>query len=128
MSVSETAETVMLADVALPIPMPRALTYLVPEKLAATATPGRRVLCTLGSRRIVGVVVAVREGEKPKGAKPILSVLDGISLPEDLVVFVARGALDASVVVEHDEHSRTREAAMLHESGEPRLGHEVEQR
>ena len=90
MSVSETAETVMLADVALPIPLPRALTYLVPEKLAATATPGRRVLCTLGSRRIVGVVVAVREGEKPKGAKPILSVLDGISLPEDLVVFVAR--------------------------------------
>ncbi len=90
MSVSETAETVMLADVALPIPLPRALTYLVPEKLAATATPGRRVLCTLGSRRIVGVVVAVREGEKPKGAKPILSVLEGISLPEDLVVFVAR--------------------------------------
>ena len=90
MSVSETAETVMLADVALPIPLPRALTYLVPEKLAATATPGRRVLCTLGSRRIVGVVIAVRQGEKQEGKKPILSVLEGISLPEDLVVFVAR--------------------------------------
>ncbi len=90
MSVSETAETVMLADVALPIPLPRALTYLVPEKLAATATPGRRVLCTLGTRRIVGVVIAVRQGEKQEGKKPILSVLAGISLPEDLVVFVAR--------------------------------------
>ena len=90
MSVSETAETVMLADVALPIPLPRALTYLVPEKLTATATPGRRVLCTLGTRRIVGVVIAVRQGEKQDGAKPILSVLEGISLPEDLVVFVAR--------------------------------------
>lgn len=82
--------SVRLADVALPIPLPRALSYLVPEKLTATVTPGRRVLCTLGSRRIVGVVLGVREGEKPQGAKPILSVLEGISLPEDLVVFVAR--------------------------------------
>ena len=49
------------------------------------------MLCTLGSRRIVGVVIAVRaRGTTPKGAKPILSVLEGISLPEDLVVFVAR--------------------------------------
>jgi primosomal protein N' (replication factor Y) len=89
-SAAETAERVTLADVALPIPLPRALSYLVPEKLAAAATPGRRVLCTLGSRRIVGVVIAVRQGDKPKGAKPILSVLEGISLPPDLVAFVAR--------------------------------------
>jgi len=89
-SAAESAEKVTLADVALPIPLPRALSYLVPPSLAATATPGRRVLCTLGSRRIVGVVIAVRQGEKPQGVKPILSVLEGISLPEDLVVFVAR--------------------------------------
>ncbi len=82
--------SVRLADVALPIPLPRALSYLVPDKLALTVTPGRRVLCTLGSRRIVGVVLGVREGEKPQGAKPLLSVLEGISLPDDLVVFVAR--------------------------------------
>ena len=83
-------ERVRLVDVALPIPLPRALSYLVPEKLAASVVPGRRVLCTLGARRIVGVVMAVREGEKPKGAKPILSVLEGISLPEDLVGFLSR--------------------------------------
>ena len=83
-------EQVLLVDVALPIPLPRALTYLVPSSLAAMALPGRRVLCTLGARRIVGVVMAVREGEKPKGAKPILSVLDGISLPEDLVALLSR--------------------------------------
>ncbi len=81
---------VRLADVALQIPLPRALSYLVPDALAATVTPGRRVLCTLGSRRIVGVVMAVREGEAPEKAKPVLSVLDGISLPEDLVTFLAR--------------------------------------
>ena len=80
----------MLADVALPIPLPRALTYLVPDSLLATVTPGRRVLCTLGARRIVGVVMAVREGEGPDKAKPLLSVLEGISLPEPLVVFLAR--------------------------------------
>jgi primosomal protein N' (replication factor Y) len=82
--------TARLADVALPIPLPRALSYLVPEALAATVTPGRRVLCTLGARRIVGVVMAVREGEVPPKAKPVLSVLEGISLPEGLVLFLAR--------------------------------------
>ena len=91
-SASASANTgkVRLADVALPIPLPRALTYLVPDKLAASATPGRRVLCTLGARRIVGVVVGVREGERPEKAKPLLSVLEGISLPDDLVGFLGR--------------------------------------
>lgn len=84
------AAIVRLADVALPIPLPRALSYIVPDNLAATVAPGRRVLCTLGSRRIVGVVLAVREGAKPHGAKPVVSVLEGISLPDDLVTFLAR--------------------------------------
>lgn len=80
----------LVADVALPIPLPRALTYLVPEKLAGEVTPGKRALCLVGSRRIVGVVVAVREGEPPSNAKPILSILTGVSLPEDLVGFLLR--------------------------------------
>lgn len=84
------APIVRLADVALPIPLPRALSYLVPDKLAPAVLPGRRVLCTLGARRIVGVIIALREGEKPRGAKPLLSVIEGISLPDDLVTFLAR--------------------------------------
>ena len=84
------ADAARLADVALPIPLPRALTYLVPDSLARAVTPGRRVLCTVGTRRIVGVVMAVRAGEVPDRAKPVLSVLEGISLPEDVVVFLAR--------------------------------------
>ncbi len=79
-----------LADVALPVPLPRALTYLVPPSLAASIAPGKRVLCTVGSRRIVGVVMGVRSGEAPKGGKPILAVLDDVSLPPDLVVFLQR--------------------------------------
>lgn len=81
-----------LADVALPVPLPRALSYLVPAKLGEHVTPGRRVLCTLGSRRVVGVVMGVREGEPPPAAKPLLEVLEGISLPSDLVGFLQRVA------------------------------------
>lgn len=79
-----------LVDVAVPAPLARALTYLVPEKLEARATLGRRVVCTLGGRRIVGVVVDRRTGEPPAKAKPILDVLDEGSLPEELVKFLAR--------------------------------------
>ena len=78
-----------LADVAVPAPLPRALTYLVPERLR-DAVPGTRVVCTLGSRRVVGVVVERRNGDAPPNAKPILDVLDGVSLPEDLVRFLTR--------------------------------------
>jgi primosomal protein N' (replication factor Y) (superfamily II helicase) len=82
--------TAALADVAVPAPLPRALSYLVPENLAAEVVPGRRVLCTLGARRVVGVVVGVRQGEPPPTAKPLLSVLDGVTLPDDLVGFLTK--------------------------------------
>jgi len=85
-----TGPDTVLADVALPIPVPGPLTYLVPEALAATALPGRRVLCTVGSRRIVGVVLGIRHGEPKVASKPLLAVLDGVSLPEDLVTFLSR--------------------------------------
>ncbi|MFO0734254.1 MAG: primosomal protein N' [Labilithrix sp.] len=79
-----------LVDVAVPAPLPRALTYLVPEKLNARTKLGRRVVCTLGGRRVVGVVVERRTGEPPPKAKPILDVLEDVSLPEDLVKFLSR--------------------------------------
>jgi primosomal protein N' (replication factor Y) len=79
-----------LADVALPIPLARALSYLVPDKLAADVLPGRRVLCTIGGRRVVGVVMGVRQGEPPANAKPLLAVLEGVTLPDDLLGFLGR--------------------------------------
>jgi primosomal protein N' (replication factor Y) len=82
--------TSLLADVALPVPLPRPLTYLVPGKLAGSVRPGSRVLCTIGGRRIVGVVVALRTDEPPEKAKALLSVVEGISLPEDLLAFLLR--------------------------------------
>ena len=78
-----------LVDVAVPAPLPRALTYLLPARHADVAI-GQRVVCTLGARRIVGVVIAKRMGEPPERAKPILELLDGPTVPEDLLAFLQR--------------------------------------
>jgi primosomal protein N' (replication factor Y) len=82
-------DPVLLADVALPVPLTRAFTYLLPERLAARARPGARVVCPFGARRMVGVVLAVREGEPPKNAKSITHAPDDApSVPEELLAFL----------------------------------------
>jgi primosomal protein N' (replication factor Y) len=78
-----------LADVALPVPLARAFTYEVPAALASRVGAGDRVVCTIGARRIVGVVLAVREGEPPPGVKPLASVVgDEPAVPGDLLAFL----------------------------------------
>ena len=77
-----------LARVALPVPLPHAFTYEVPLALAETCTRGARVVCPLGSRRTIGVVLEVYEGEPELRVKPVVSVLEGGSLPEELLVFL----------------------------------------
>jgi primosomal protein N' (replication factor Y) len=79
---------VQLADLALPVPLPRVFSYSVPGPLSAKVSVGKRVLCALGKRRVVGVVVATRDGEPPPNVKDVEAVLDGPSLPEDLVLFL----------------------------------------
>jgi primosomal protein N' (replication factor Y) len=80
----------LLCDVAIPAPLPRPLTYEVPAHLAATAVPGARVLVPLGARRVVGVVVARREGEPAQKTKPVAATLDREvpAIPEDLLQFL----------------------------------------
>jgi primosomal protein N' (replication factor Y) len=47
------------------------------------------VVCPFGGRRLVGVVLAVREGEPPPNAKPLASVVDDEpALPEELLAFL----------------------------------------
>jgi primosomal protein N' (replication factor Y) len=80
---------VLLADVALPVPVPRAFTYVLPEKLAGRAQPGARVVCPFGGRRLVGVVTAVREGDPPRSAKAVAVALDHEpALPPELLSFL----------------------------------------
>ncbi len=66
----------LLADVALPIPLGRALTYGVPAALADRIAPGARVLVPLGGRRVVGVVLEKREGEPPPKVRDVLKAPD----------------------------------------------------
>jgi primosomal protein N' (replication factor Y) len=80
---------VLLADVALPVPVARAFTYVLPEDLAARARPGARVVCPFAGRRLVGVVLAVRDGEPPRNAKAVARALDDEpTVPEDLLAFL----------------------------------------
>ena len=80
----------LLADVAVPVPLAHALTYSVPEKFRDTVVPGMRVLVPLARRRLVGVVLGKNEGEPPKGVRPLEKPLDeGLPcLPEDLLSFL----------------------------------------
>jgi primosomal protein N' (replication factor Y) len=69
----------LVADVAVPVPLARAFSYAVPAAHATQVAPGARVVCELGRRRVVGVVLDVAEREPREGApplKPIAAVLD----------------------------------------------------
>ncbi len=79
----------LLADVALPVPIARAFTYAVSEALAPRVKAGARVVCPFGGRRLVGIVMDTREGEPPRGVKPLARVLDDEpAVPADLLAFL----------------------------------------
>jgi len=76
----------LLADVALPIPLGRALTYSVPAGDAERVVPGARVLVPLGTRRVVGVVLERREGEPPPKVRDVLRAPDEApAVPSELL-------------------------------------------
>jgi primosomal protein N' (replication factor Y) (superfamily II helicase) len=80
---------VLLADVALPVPIARAFTYVVPEGLARSASAGMRVVCTFRGRRMIGLLLGTHEGDAPQGAKPLASVIDrDPSVPAELLAFL----------------------------------------
>ncbi len=80
----------LLADVALPVPLAHAFTYAVPAELrSGVAVPGARVVCPFGSRRLVGVILALREGEPAKGTKALAAGLDREpTIPDELLHFL----------------------------------------
>lgn len=80
----------LVADVAVLAPLARALTYLVPDRLEPPK-PGARVVCALGRRQVVGVVLASEPREPPPGItlKEISAVLDPEPvLPGELLRFL----------------------------------------
>ncbi|MEO1088523.1 MAG: hypothetical protein AAFY88_30185, partial [Acidobacteriota bacterium] len=84
------------AHVAVPVPLPDALTYAVPPGLAVPPQVGSRVRVEVGKRRLVGVVTAL-DDEAPDSSrkiKPIQEVLDvEAAVPADVLAladFAAR--------------------------------------
>lgn len=77
------------ADIALPVPVPRAFSYVVPDALAGRVHRGSRVVCPFRSKRLVGVVLDVKASATPSDKlKPIAAMAEGGDLPEDLVEFL----------------------------------------
>ncbi|MEM8997338.1 MAG: hypothetical protein AAGF23_21320 [Acidobacteriota bacterium] len=84
------------ARVAVPVPLPEALTYAVPPGLAVPPQVGSRVRVEVGKRRLVGIVVALEDEAPDPGRrlKSIMEVLDvAPAVPEDVLAladFAAR--------------------------------------
>lgn len=64
------------AEIALPLPIDHAFTYLVPPELQGRVKPGIRVLVPFGKRILTGVVVGLPESSSVSGLKPIRDVMD----------------------------------------------------
>jgi len=83
---------VLLARVALPVPLGQVFTYGVSAELAPSVRRGARVLCELGRRKVLGVVLEVgdREPEIPvEKLKPVRAVVAAEPvLPEELLGFL----------------------------------------
>jgi primosomal protein N' (replication factor Y) len=82
----------LVADVAVPVPFARALSYEVPRSMAAAIRPGSRVLCEVRRRKILGVVLSVQEGESylaGKRLKPLSALVDPEpAIPAELLAFL----------------------------------------
>lgn len=66
----------ILVDIALPVPLDRIFTYLVPPDLHSAIEPGKRVLVPFGNKHLTGVIVNLPPSTTIRGLKPITDVLD----------------------------------------------------
>jgi primosomal protein N' (replication factor Y) len=69
----------LIADVAVPVPLAHAFSYEVPAAWEARVTPGVRVLCPFGPRKTLGVVLGVSD-DKPgfdrSKLRPLSAIVD----------------------------------------------------
>jgi primosomal protein N' (replication factor Y) (superfamily II helicase) len=65
-----------LVDIALPVPLDRIFTYLVPPELAGAVELGRRVLVPFGRKKLSGVIVGFPTSPPAHSLRPLLDVLD----------------------------------------------------
>ncbi len=65
----------LLAEVALPVPLFQTFSYIIPEKLINEIVPGSIVLVDFRSRKLTGVVVEIAERNAEDNLKEILQLL-----------------------------------------------------
>lgn len=80
----------LLADVAIPVPLAKAFTYAVPEGMAGLE-PGSRVTCRFHGRAVLGVVLEIADRPPPEGVR--LRAIDEVvddepSVPTELLRFL----------------------------------------
>ncbi len=63
-----------IAEVAFPVPLPKAFHYRVPDGMPVR--PGHRVRASFGPRRAVGTVLSVFDGEPTRPLKPLDGLVD----------------------------------------------------
>ena len=76
----------LLADVALPLPLPTIYSYAVPPEYEGALGPGSRVLVPLGSQQLIGYVTAVSRREPPRGLKRVLDLIDEEPLLDETLI------------------------------------------
>lgn len=87
-----TTACVLLAEVALPVPLAQAFSYAVPDHLVSRVIPGVRVACSFRRRNITGVVLDVADKQPaidPAKVKALARVLDDEPcVPPELLRFL----------------------------------------
>ncbi len=81
----------LVAEVAVPVPLARAFSYEVPAALSAGLVLGARVLCDFHRRRVIGVVVGLgeREPSPDLSLKPLRALVDATPVvPKELFDFL----------------------------------------
>lgn len=82
----------LLARIAIPVPLGQVFTYSVPCALAKNCVAGARVLCEFRTRHVLGVVLDVAEREpeiEVERIKAILSIVDSKPVfPDELLAFL----------------------------------------
>ncbi len=74
---SDTATRPLIVDVAVPCPLRRSFDYLWPSDIQQRPEPGQRVLVPFGNRRLVALVLAVKDrSEHRQKLKAIIALLD----------------------------------------------------
>ncbi|HUI64642.1 MAG TPA: primosomal protein N' [Bacteroidota bacterium] len=78
------------ADVALPVTIDRAFTYLVPPELEEAVAPGVRAIVPFGRKYLTGLIVDLPLESSVKGLKPLRDVIDSAPVVSEELLWLCR--------------------------------------